>query len=542
MTIPMPPPDLILYNGIIATQTPIRSLTRAVAVGGNQILATGDDADILDLAGPQTDRVDLDGRLVVPGFIDTHIHFFEWAMQRQALKLDDVKNLDQLVSRVRQAARGCASGQWIMGQKWNETDWPTPRMPTRQVLDQAAPHHPVLLWRCDLHLAAANSAALQRAGIDANTPDPPEGLIERDDRGEPTGILRELAINRVRQAVAPPSDRQVMGAFEAATDALHRWGVTGIHDVRLMADADGAGALRGFQQLEGERRLRLRSWVSLPGERLDEAIGLGLSTGFGNDYLRIGHVKFFSDGGMGARTAWMIDPFLDAGCGMPLMAMDALAEAITKADNAGLSVMVHAVGDRANREVIDIFSALEEKRARSGGRAPSIPHRIEHVQMIRPEDIARLGRLNLALNVTPANMLLDIHLIDRTLAERGRFTYPFRQLLDAGAPVMFSSDCPVCDPDPLLGIRAAVTRQRDDGTPAGGWHPHHRVSVAQAIRAYTATPAAVHKAADLGMIAPGSKADLAILSQNIISLPATRLAQTRVDMTVFDGRIVYRQF
>jgi hypothetical protein len=537
-----PFPEIILFNAAIATQDPIQPLARAVAIGQGRILAVGRNEEILHLAGTGTGKFDLAGRLVVPGFIDTHIHFYEWALKRQGVKLDDVTRLEGLLSRVREAADSRPRGQWIMGQGWNETDWTERCMPTRATLDRAAPEHPVLLWRCDLHLAAANSAALQLAGIDADTPDPPDGKIERDAMGEPTGILRELAINRVRQAVAPPHAGQVMEAFEDATRALHRRGVTGIHDIRLMADEDGAGAFQAFQKLDLEGRLALRAWVTLPGDRLEAIIGLGLRTGFGNDRLHVGHVKFFSDGGMGARTAWMIDPFLDARQGMPLMEMDALANAIRKADETGLSVMVHAVGDRANRELVAIFEDLESRRTLSGRPRPFIPHRIEHVQMIRPEDAERLRGLNVALCVTPANMLLDINLIDSAVGGKGQWTYAFRRLMDTGAPVMFSSDCPVCDPDPLVGIHAAVMRQRADGTPAGGWHPQNRVTVAEAIQAYTATPATVHQALDLGKIAPGKKADLAVLSENMLLSPPSRIPRVTVDMTLFDGRIVHRRF
>ena len=537
-----PFPDIILFNAVIATQNPRQPLAQAAAIGQSHVLAVGANDDILHLAGPGTEKIDLDGRLVVPGFIDTHIHFYEWALNRQGVRLDDLTCLEDLLERVRQAAVDRPPGQWIMGQGWNETDWREPRMPTREALDRAAPSHPVLLWRCDLHLAAANSAALKLAGIDAGTPDPPEGRIERDAAGEPTGILRELAINLMRQAVAPPNADQVMQAFKEATGALHRRGVTGIHDVRLMADKDGASAMQTFQELDQDGRLALRSWVTLPGDRLDDIIGLGLRTGFGSDRLRVGHVKFFSDGGMGARTAWMIDPYLDAACGMPLMEMDILANDIRRADDAGLSVMVHAVGDRANRELITIFETLESRRARSGGSRPAIPHRIEHVQMIRPEDADRLRTLHLALCVTPANMVLDMNLIDSAVGEKGQWTYAFRRLMDTGIPVMFSSDCPVCDPDPLVGIHAAVTRQRADGTPRDGWHPQNRVTVAEAIQAYTATPAAVHRAFDLGMIAPGKKADLAVLSENVLASPPSRMPRIKVDMTLFDGHIVYRQF
>ena len=535
-------PQIILYNGILATQNIVQPSAQALAVGNGKILALGRDADVLNLAGPETEKIDLDGRLVVPGFIDSHIHFYEWALKRQGIKLDDLTHLEELLARVRKAADSQPPGQWITGQGWNETDWTEPCMPTRETLDRVAPAHPVLLWRCDLHLAAANSAALSLAGIAADTPDPPEGRIERDTTGEPTGILRELAINLVRQAVAPPDADQVMDAFEDAARALHRRGVTGIHDVRLMADRDGASAFQTFQKLDHDGRLDLRCWVTLPGHDLDNIIGLGLRTGFGNDRLRVGHLKFFSDGGMGARTAWLIDPYLDAERGMPLIDMDILAQNIDKADNAGLSVMVHAVGDRANRELINIFEALQSRRTISGSPSPAISHRIEHVQMLRPEDADRLRNLNLALCVTPANMLLDINLIDSVLGDKGKWTYALRQLMDTGAPVMFSSDCPVCDPDPLLGILAAVTRLRADRTPHGGWYPESRVTVAEALKAYTLTPAAVHNAGDLGAIAPAKRADLVVLNKDILTIPPSQLPEVRVDMTLFDGRIVHRRY
>ncbi len=535
-------PDIILYNGAIATQAIASPAAQALAVGGDTIVAVGSNADLLALADAHTETIDLGGRLVVPGFIDAHIHFYEWAVNRQSIKLDDVTCIEELLGRVGDAAVTTPHGRWITGQGWNETDWTAPCMPTRKELDRAAPHHPVLLWRCDLHLAAANTVALQAAGIDANTPDPPEGRIERDQTGAPTGILRELAINLLRRAMGPPDTDGLLAAFEDATAALHRRGITGIHDVRLMADKDGARAFQMFQRLDQEGRLGLRTWVSLSGEALDGIIALGLRSGFGNDRLRVGHVKFFSDGGMGARTAWMIDPFLDAGCGMPLVNMGDLAADVEKAENAGLSVMVHAVGDRANRELVRLFRSLSSRRLQTGRSRPYLSHRIEHVQMIRPEDAHELRSLNLALCVTPANMILDMNLIDGAVGEKGRWTYAFRRLLDTTVPVMFSSDCPVCDPDPLPAIHAAVTRQRADGTPEKGWYPQNRVTVQEALRAYTATPASVHRADDLGKIAVGKKADLAVLSENILTSAPERIHTAGAEMTLFDGRIVHRVF
>lgn len=537
------PATTILCNGVIASRSNGCSLAigaEALAIAGNRIVAVGSNDDILHLQGPGTETIDLQGRLVVPGFIDSHIHFYEWSLKLQDLQLDTIGSLEELLARVSHRAKNMPAGQWLMGQGWNETDWATPRMPSRQSLDSAAPDNPVLLWRCDLHLAVANSKALQLGGIDETTLDPPEGRIERDGTGRPNGVLRELAINLVRNSVAPPGADRIEQAFRAGSRELHKLGITGIHDIRLMHDSDGSKALRSFQELDRHNQLDLRSWVTLPGHQLNDIINLGLQSGFGNDRLRLGHVKYFSDGGMGARTAWMLEPFLDAGKGMPLMDMEELARDIDRADSHGLAVMVHAVGDRANRELINIFATLEKNRTSENRRKPYYPHRIEHVQMIRPADLKRLEGLNLALNVTPSNMILDINLIDRVLAERGQWTYPFRQLLDTGAPVMFSSDCPVCSPAPLPAIHAAVTRQRRDATPEGGWYPGARIDAGEALAAFTATPARVHKAYDIGSIEPGKKADLAILSDNILAGAPETIADTTVDMTLFDGRIVHR--
>ena len=531
--------ETILLNCLVVGPGGMESPDMALALGQGEILAVGPKEEITAWSGPGTEVIDLGGRLVTPGFIDTHIHFYEWAVKRQGLKLEGLTRLEELVAMVEKAERELPDGQWIMGQGWNETDWERPIMPARDILDRAAPGHPVLLWRCDLHLAAANSRALELAGIGPNTSDPPEGRIERDQKGKPTGILRELAVNLVRQAVAEPDAAFLSQAFGEAAAALHKRGVTGIHDVRLMADRDGGAALRTFQRLEQKGLLQLRTWVTLPGDRLESIIDLGLMSGIGGPRLKLGHVKYFSDGGMGARTAWMIDPFLDAGRGMPLMDMSELARDIIKADDAGLSVMVHAVGDRANRELIDIFERVWARRLSKGLPGPEIPHRIEHVQMLRPEDAKRLSRLDLALCVTPANMLLDINLIDRAVGEKGKWAYPLRAIFDTNAPVMFSSDCPVCDPAPLIGIHAAVARQRADGTPPGGWHPHNRVSVAEALDAYTINPARVHRADSLGAIAPGKMADLVVLSHDILRMPPEQLPDARVDMTIFNGQVVY---
>ncbi len=536
-----PEADLILFNGNVKTLDPNRPAAEAVACAGGRIVGVGANEAVRALAGTGTERIDLDGRLVLPGFTDAHIHFFEWAMKRRDLDLSGLSSIEALVAKVKKAVSAAPAESWILGQGWNETDWQVPQMPTREVLDAAAPDHPVLLWRCDLHLAAANSAALAAAGIGPDTADPAEGRIERDGSGRPTGIVRELAINLLRDTIPRPTAPEVERAYEDGISALHRLGITGIHDIRLMNDPDGEAAQKGFSALHRQGRLDLRCWVTLPNHRLSEAIKKGLHTGAGDDRLRIGHVKFFFDGGVGARTAWMTEPYLDAAMGMAMTSVEELSEAIAKAEAAGISAMVHAVGDRANRELIDIYAALARRRGPSAA-GPQIPHRIEHAQVIRPEDAARLSDMNIAVSVTPPNMILDINLIDAALGDRGRWAYPFRSLIDSGAPVMFTSDCPVCDPNPLVGIHAAVTRKRKDGTPEAGWYPQQRVTVDEAVRAYTLTPARAHRVDDLlGSIEGGKFADLAVLSEDPFTADPSDIADIEVAMTVFDGKIVYRR-
>ena len=534
-----PPADLILFNGALHTQNRRRPEARALAVAGRRIIAVGDDEQIMPLGDRHTEQIDLAGRSVLPGLTDAHCHFYEWALNRRQLDLTTAASLEDLCRRVTAAAQRQPAGQWLLGQGWNEAEWTPRQMPDRRVLDAAAPDHPVVLWRCDMHLAAANSRALAAAGIDARTPDPPEGRIARTAEGQPDGILRELAINLIRDRIPPPSQAALDDALADAMAAVHRVGLTGVHDIRLMHDADGARALGAWQRLRENGRLDLRCWVALPGERLAEALALGLGTGFGDDRLRIGHVKFFADGGMGARTAWMIEPYLDADCGMSLMPPQTLAVAARKAEDAGLAVMIHAVGDRATREVITVFESLRGQR----GPIPlRLPHRIEHVQTIHPADLPRLAGLDVAMCLTPQNLVLDINTVDTAIGPRGRWAYAFRDLLDTGLPVMFSSDSPVCRIDPLAGMQAAVTRSRPDGSPAGGWYPQSRISLAEAVAAYTRVPAEVHgRGHELGILAPSYLADLVVFDCNLFAIEPAALSEAQVDLTVFDGRVVFRR-
>ncbi|MEJ2167851.1 MAG: amidohydrolase [Desulfobacterales bacterium] len=537
-------PDLILLNGNIRTLDSQRPQARAMGIKGGQIIAVGDNDAIAALAGQKTERVELNGRLAIPGLMDSHFHFYDWAMGRQQLDLARVNALDELLDQVALTAGQLPQEKWILGQGWNESDWPEHTMPRRDHLDGVAPAHPVALWRCDLHLVSVNSRALELAGIDESTPNPPDGVIEKDSSGRPTGILRKLAPYLVKSVIPPPSAVELVAAMRDGFSHLHNLGLTAVHDARLMGGLEGAAALRAWQLINERGKLDLRCWVSLAGERLEEAIALGLRTGLGDERLRIGHVKYFADGGMGARTAWMLEPYLDAEYGMPLGSMTELRQKIAAAENAGLAVMVHAIGDRANREIISILEELADARSKTAQRSslpPVLPHRVEHTQMIRSEDIRRLAKLKVAACVQPHNMILDINMIDESVGERGRWTYAYKEMLDAGIPLLFSSDAPVCDPSPLVGIHALVTRQRRDGTPQGGWYPEQRISVEDAVRGYTTAPAAFYgQSHKMGTLTPGKRADMIVLDRDIFEVDPMEIADARVEMTIFDGRIVYR--
>ena len=535
--------DLILLNGNICTLDSQKPQAEAIAVKAGRIAAVGKNDAIGALADQQTEQVELNGRLVIPGLMDSHFHFYDWAMGRRQLDLARVKSLDELLNQVAKTAEDLPIENWILGQGWNESDWPEHTMPRRDHLDAEAPDHAVALWRCDLHLVAVNSRALELAGIDETTPNPPDGVIEKDSSGRPSGILRELAPNLIKSVIPAPGDDEIVSAMQDGIAHLHTLGLTGIHDVRLMGGLEGAPALRAWQLLNEKGKLEMRCWVSIAGECLEEAIALGLRTGLGDEHLRIGHLKYFADGGMGARTAWMLEPYLDADSGMPLGSMEELGRKMAKAEKAGLAVMVHAIGDRANREVISIMEKLVKSRseAKEPSSVPLLPHRIEHTQMIRSEDIQRLAALKVAACVQPHNMILDINMIDESVGPRGRWTYAYKEMIDAGIPVLLSSDAPVCDPSPLVGIHAAVTRQRRDGTPAGGWYPEQRICVEDAVCGYTTVPAAFYgQLRERGTLTPAKRADLIVLDRDIFQVHPMEIADARVDMTIFDGRIVYR--
>jgi predicted amidohydrolase YtcJ len=367
------------------------------------------------------------------------------------------------------------------------------------------------------------------------------GVIDRDAGGRPTGILRDLAVNLVTARIPAPTDAAVAQAFRDGCAHLQALGLTGVHDQRLMGGLEAVPAFRAWQSLRAQHELGLRVWMNLPGERLDEAITLGLRTGLGDDRLRIGHCKYFADGAQGVRTAWQLEPYAGtADTGLQLTPVEAIEASLRRAHDAGLAVSVHANGDRACRELSRVFERVLGGPRPAGAAPPRAPHRIEHLQLIRPEDLARFAPLGIMASVQPVEVTEDIAMMAATVGARGRYGHAWRAILEAGIPLVFGSDSPVSDPNPFWGIHAAVTRRRRDGSPADGWHPEQRLTVAEAVWAYTMGPAlASGRQRDLGSISPGKLADLVVLDRDLFAVDPMELFEARPVLTLFDGRIVH---
>jgi predicted amidohydrolase YtcJ len=545
-------PTLVLHNGRIYTVDGQRPWAEAVAVGGRHILAVGDNDEIRNLAGRDTRLIDLGGRLVLPGLVDAHIHFYDWSIARRQVQLAGCADKGEMLARVAARAEHTPPGQWIVGRGWNEVSWPGRPLPTRDDLDAVTgPDRPAIFWRSDMHAAVVNSAVLKIGGITTSTSDPEGGVIGREPaakgvRGRPNGLLWELAINLVLPYVPKPAAGEVDEAFTDAIQAVHRWGITAAHDQRMKDQDDGPRALAAYQRLRERGELRLRVNCNVAIHDLHHLVGLGLRGGFGDDYLRLGHVKLFSDGTMGSQTAWMLAPFARRHAdepdnyGVVVTPPEEMAADFGRIVAAGFPISVHAIGDRANRVVLDIFEELAHSET-----TLSIPHRVEHVQIIDPADLPRLAQLGLTASVQPVHATEDMDVADLVLNERAARTYNFRSLAEAGTLLALGSDAPVADPNPFLGIHAAVCRQRVERMPAPPWYGDERLSLEQTIEGYTRGAArAAGWERTIGSIEPGKRADLIVLDRNLFELrdagiAGSELADTQVMLTLFDGEVVY---
>lgn len=529
---------LLLHNGRLRTLDPARPLVEALAVRGEEIVALGTEAEALAAlpAAANVERVNLEGRDVLPGLTDAHLHF-EWyalGLQRVDAEAPTLEAaLDRTVAKAAQTPRG----QWVTGHGWNQNEWGG-QFPTAADLDRVVPDHPVFLRAKSGHAAWANSLALRLAGVTAATANPPGGEILRDGAGQPTGILLEDAMDLVGHRLPEPTPEDVAQAMRPAQENAWRVGLTGVHDF------DGPRSFNAWQRLRERGQLGLRVVKTIPVRHLPEAIGLGLRSGFGDEWLRLGNVKVFLDGALGPRSAAMLQPYEGEpeNYGITVTDKEALYEHASLAAAHGLAMTVHAIGDKANHDLLDVYAVIRAEE-RERGQAP-LRHRCEHVQLLHPDDFGRLAALNVVASMQPIHATSDMLMADRYWGARSAGAYALRTQLEAGAPLAFGSDCPVESFNPFWGIHAAVTRRRADGSPGpAGWYPEQRLDVDAAVHGFSLGAAyAGYAEPRLGSLAPGKLADLVVVDRDLWAVDPMDIRDTQVLGTLVGGQWKYRDF
>ncbi len=531
-------PDLILINGKIWTGVQGAPEAQAIAVRGRKIVFVGATEPARKLAGDHTELLDLAGRRVIPGITDSHTHFIWMGLQLSRLDLRLAQSREDFINAVAAAAVKLPPGKWLEGGSWTVESWPDPAPPCKEWIDPVTPGNPVFLTRTDGHQALVNSVALKYARIDADgPPDPPGGEIERDpETGEPTGILKDDAMALVSKHVPPPDKRTMYDALMAACQVANAWGVTAIHDMSTLAE------LPVLAMAERRNTLTVRVRCHISSEDFAETMPAMLAlASMDGGLLEVAGFKAFMDGSLGSRTAYMRAPFADAGPddryprGMRLAQssdLDKFAAALRWAHDRDQQLAVHAIGDQANHELLDIYAALPDVRRHR--------HRIEHAQHLLPADIARFARLGVVASMQPLHKADDGRWAEKAIGPaRAQTAYAFKSLLDGGAVVAFGSDCPVVTMNPYAGIAAAVTAR----TYAGDvWVPEQRITREQALRCYTVTPAWAGFAEDRrGTLEVGKLADLVVLDTDILEVPIERIEAAEAMLTMLAGRIVYRK-
>jgi predicted amidohydrolase YtcJ len=526
---------LVLVNAVVRTMDARGTVASAVVARGGRIVFVGDDrgARAAAAAGPgagPAEVIDFHGSCVLPGLVDAHLHFAWFARSLEEVDAG-TRTRGEAVERVRARAASSPPGVWIGGSSWDHNVWD--RLPSRQDLDVAAPRNPVALKARSGHALWANTLALEAAGIRRGTSDPAGGKIARDASGEPTGILYENAMGLVQAVVPERSAEEIAISMRVAQERAFAAGLTGFHDF------DGVPAFRAFQLLREQGLLGMRVLKGIPREALAEAAALGLRSGFGDELLAVGHVKLFADGALGPQTAWMLEPYEGStGTGIPTMTPEELRADIGAARAAGLSCAVHAIGDAAVRAVLDTLAAVRGSVEREDARTRP-PDRIEHVQLVSPVDLPRLGQLGIVASMQPIHAMSDMLIADRYWGKRTATAYAWRSLLERGTVLAFGSDCPVETVSPVAGIHAAVTRRRADGSPGPeGWRPGERLSVLQAVRAYTLGAArAAGREARAGTVEPGKLADFTVLGADPFAVDPNEILGIPVRATIVAGSV-----
>jgi len=521
-------------NGKIFTCNEAEPWAEDLYIEGNRILRVGTKGSIDELLDDQTEVVDLKGKLVLPGFIDCHVHFMIGGSYLNNLDLSNVKSKDQFREAVGSFANS-KQDEWIVGGNWDQEQFSDTTLPTKEWIDDLTSNIPLFLARSDLHMALANSHAMKLAGISSDTPNPEGGLIDRDKKsGEPTGILRDNAMQLIQKVIPEPNDANRNMALNSALKEAKINGITSIHDIAR------AGDIQLYQEFLRDNKLTCRIYSTLPLSDYDLFIKTGIARSFGNEYLKIGALKAFADGSLGSSTAWFFDPYEDDAttCGLPMDIVENgnLKRWANTADKNKLQLVIHAIGDRAISSVLDVFEDINSNNGVWDRR-----FKMEHVQHIRSEDIIRMKKMNVIASVQPYGVYDDGPWCEKKIG-KGRFagSYAFKTLLDSGIKVCGGSDWTVTPLNVISGIHAAVTRETKDYKNPNGWLPNEKLSVEEAVKIYTINAAYASFEENIkGSIESGKLADIVVLSDDIFSIPAMEIKDTQVLLTCFDGEIIY---
>ena len=530
--------DRVLYNGNIHTLAAGTPHATALALYRGRVVAVGSDDEMLNLATTGTVRENLGGQTVIPGLIDAHIHWRWTSEHLQNVNVYEVPSKADAVAAVMERVAQTPPGEWIRGHGWAQALWADDAFPTSADLDAVAPNNPVFLTGKSVHVAWANTTALNAANITAHTPDPDGGAIQRDEHGQPTGILFEApAMRLVADVIPAPSTDELADWMLNAQRLAHQQGLTAIHD---LDNPDCLGALQVLRE-RGELGLRVTKYINKA--YIAAAIKSGVRFGLGDDWLRFGGQKLFADGALGPRTAWMLDPYEEEpdNCGIVVTPVEEMRELVHLATLAGLPTAIHAIGDRAVREVLDVFASARALEAQHAIPREQRRHRIEHVQVIHPDDVGRLAELDIIASMQPTHATSDAEVADRYWGERAALSYNARAQIEAGARVAFGSDSPVELFDPFKGIHSAVTRNRADGSlGAAGWRPEAKLTVDEALRGFTQGSAYAAGLENVqGQLAPGYYADLLLLDRDPYTIPPEDLLHVTVLGTMVDGEWRY---
>jgi predicted amidohydrolase YtcJ len=531
-----PAADLIITNAKIWTVDKSLPIAQAVAVLGDRIVAVGSGADVDAWRGRKTHVIDAGGMLLLPGFNDAHVHFVSGGMQLTNVQLNDASSAQEFARRIGERAKVTAKGEWILGGNWDETKWNPPNMPMKELIDAVTPDTPVFVSRYDGHMGLANSVALRLADITAKTPDPPGGTVVRDAEGNPTGALKDAATDYIDKVIPPLSHDQRLKIVKRALAYAASVGVTSVQ--HIVASYDDIAV---YSELLQRDELTTRIYAAPSITHVEELAKLGIGRAFGGPYLRIGALKAFADGSLGSGTAYFYEPFLHQGNNRGLLSdemhpISLMRDRYMKADAVGLQICTHAIGDEGISTILDLYSEVVKAHGEADRRL-----RIEHAQHMAAKDFERFAQLHVVASVQPYHAIDDGRFAEGHIGrDRASRTYAFRTFLNHGVRLAFGTDWEVAPLDPVLTVYAAVTRATLDGKNPTGWFPEQKLSVAEAIEAYTMGSAyAEFQEKEKGSITPGKLADMVLLSDDVFSIVPEKIRDVRVLKTFVGGRLVF---